>query len=586
MDLPYGGAEYKKSHQMVFGNNTYIEEGKTEQNYDLDIYNYNYDKDSVYKKYDKSEIEAFIIANDIKDKINNKYQIFDKDKKELHDIKYSDFVILVDRSTKFTLFKEIFEYLHIPLTIYKDIDISKSVEVKLIRNILKMINCVLKGDYSNTFKYSYMSIARSYLFRLDDDIIYDTVINNKYYDSEIYKIVKELVDNITKYDLKTLLKEIKDKFDFDSKMISASDIEIRIAILEYFINLAGDLSELDYDLDMFIKYLDTLNDENVEINIPVSIGDNNSVRIMTIHKSKGLEYPICYYTMLSSGFNISDLKDKVLFDNTYGVITPSFINGYSDTFIKTLVKKKYLKEEISEKIRLLYVALTRCMEKMIVVSNLSLDSDDINKDKYKSFKDILDSINKELENFIVPVDLDKLNLNDDYKKKDKKELDKFIKKDLLVNEYKNNEIEVEEEHFSKIINKILTPKEIANMKFGIRIHEVFELMNFKNPNYDLLSNEERKYVERFLSLDLLKDVKNSNIIKEYQFYNDKNEHGIIDLMLEYSDHIDIIDYKLSNIDDINYVNQLNGYKNYIEKKMNKNTNIYLYSIINNTIKKL
>ena len=60
-------------------------------------------------------------------------------------------------------------------------------------------------------------------------------------------------------------------------------------------------------------------------------------------------------------------------------------------------------------------------------------------------------------------------------------------------------------------------------------------------------------------------------------------HGIIDLMLVYDDHIDIIDYKLKNITDENYIKQLNGYKSYIENKLNKKTSTYLYSIIDNNL---
>ena len=57
-------------------------------------------------------------------------------------------------------------------------------------------------------------------------------------------------------------------------------------------------------------------------------------------------------------------------------------------------------------------------------------------------------------------------------------------------------------------------------------------------------------------------------------------------MLEYSDYIDIIDYKLKNISDEEYIKQLNGYKNYIEKISNKKVNIYLYSILDSVYKKL
>ena len=77
---------------MIFGNNTYNNEGKTDQNYNFEIYNYDYDKELGFTK---EEIEAFIIANDIKNKIDNKYKIFDKDELVLRDCSYKDFVILV-----------------------------------------------------------------------------------------------------------------------------------------------------------------------------------------------------------------------------------------------------------------------------------------------------------------------------------------------------------------------------------------------------------------------------------------------------------------------------------------------------------
>ena len=117
MDNDIGGAEYIESHQMVFGNNTYIEKGSTNQNNDFELYKYNYDRSS---EFSKEEIEAFIIANDIKKKVENKYQIFDKDELVLRNAEYNDFVILMDRTSSFDLYKKIFEYMHIPLTLYKD----------------------------------------------------------------------------------------------------------------------------------------------------------------------------------------------------------------------------------------------------------------------------------------------------------------------------------------------------------------------------------------------------------------------------------------------------------------------------------
>ena len=134
MDDEIGGADYKVSHRMVFGNNTYIEQGLTDQNYDMEVYTYG----ETERNISKDEQEAFIIGYDILDKINNHYQVFDKDELLLRDIEYKDFVILLDKSKNFDLYKKIFEYLHIPLTILKDESIRKDQDILVIKNLLKL----------------------------------------------------------------------------------------------------------------------------------------------------------------------------------------------------------------------------------------------------------------------------------------------------------------------------------------------------------------------------------------------------------------------------------------------------------------
>ena len=106
MDDYIGGADYKASHRMVFGNTAYEEEGKTEQNYDFEVIKYN---KSPVQGITKDEQEAFTIGFDILNKITDKYQVFDKSKKILRDVTYNDFVILLDKSKNFELYKKIFE---------------------------------------------------------------------------------------------------------------------------------------------------------------------------------------------------------------------------------------------------------------------------------------------------------------------------------------------------------------------------------------------------------------------------------------------------------------------------------------------
>ena len=602
MDNKFGGAEYKQTHQMIFGNNTYINEGKTEQNYNIDFYKYHIDKDSNYSKYKTNEIEAFIIASDIKEKVDEHFKVFDKDTLELRDIKYSDFVILMDRSKDFNLYKKIFEYFKIPLTILKDENIMEQDEVFLIKNILKLIECCENKEFNNSFYYAFTSISRSYLFRVDDEEIFKQIKENNFINNPILEKVNKIVSKLSNLDLRSLIEEIIYEFDFSNKLISVGNIDMGIAVLEYFLNLSKSLQDLGYDYHDFINYLDEVIKNKSDIRIPVSINDEDSAKIMTIHKSKGLEYPICYYSGLANSFNVSELKEKILYDNEYGIITPSFYLGYQDTFYKELLKKKYYLEEIGEKIRLFYVALTRCKEKMIVVADLEenatyLDSglvSDNNREKYRSFLDILKSIYEEIESYVVPINLDNIEITDKYKiLTTNNQITDIKENELVVSEYINNEIvEVEKTHFSKMVVELIDKNTLNNMRFGVRIHEIFEMIDFKNPKLDKLdiTDFERKCITNFLNQDILKDIDNAKILKEYEFYTKSNDnqecHGIIDLMIEYSDRIDIIDYKLKNVSDDSYLKQLFGYRDYIVNKTKKRVNVYLYSILNNELKEL
>ena len=96
-------------------------------------------------------------------------------------------------------------------------------------------------------------------------------------------------------------------------------------------------------------------------------------------------------------------------------------------------------------------------------------------------------------------------------------------------------------------------------------------------------------VIKFLNNDILKNLDDATIYKESEFMYEKDNilyHGIIDLMIERNDTIDIIDYKLMHTTDDAYLKQLNGYKEYIKNIKCKKVNIYLYSIIDEKLIKL
>ena len=591
MDDDIGGANYKESHEMVFGNNTYNEEGKLNQNNNFEIYNYEYNSKDLYKK---EEIEAFIIANDIKKKIENSYKIFDKDTLEIRDASYNDFVILMDKSTNFDLYKKIFEYLSVPLTIDKDESVTDEIILQIIKNVLILVSKIYEKNYDVEFKYMFISVARSFLFEMSDDEIFDIFNGNLFKNTKIYEICENISKKLDYIDINTLIVEIIDDFNFYDNIIKIGNIDSNITILDYLLNVSNNFIDSNMDIYDFINYLKEIKEKEYDIKISRNKNSSDSVKIMTIHKSKGLEYHICYYSGLYSNFNIKDLNDRFIYSNKYGIVSPYFDEGISNTIYKTLLKEDYIKEEISEKIRLFYVALTRAKEKMILVVDLSGNKKVSDRLKYRSFKDIILSIKEEFEDYITNINIDSLNVTKDYKKIKQTNYLDFItssKDKIIVDniEIKNNVLK--EKTYSKKHNKLITKEEDKSIKLGLDVHYALEVLDFLNPNYEDInvSNYIKDKIQKFLNNELLKNIENAKIYKEYEFmYEKDNElnHGIIDLMIVYKDYIDIIDYKLKNIKDENYLKQLNGYKEYIKGKLNKDVNIYLYSILDESVEKI
>ncbi len=597
MDDNFGGADYSSSHRMIFGNEAYIKEGKTNQNYQTEIYDYTYSKDS---EFTRDEVEAFLVCQDIKEKVESHYQVFDKDKKVLRDITYQDFVILMDRSSKFELYKKIFEYEKIPLTILKDENIMNQIEIYLINNLIELVLKASKKEFDTAFQYAFLSIGRSYLFEMSDQELFTILKEKKYFDTELYHHLEPFFSKIKTLDIENFLIQLIDEFGFYTKLIRVGNVELSTNNLEYIIETSSNLKKLGYTLEEFSLYLKNTIESGREIKIPANSGFGNRVKIMTIHKSKGLEYPICYYTGLSSTFNVGDLKEKILFDNTYGIITPYFKDGYGDTIYKSLFKEKFYSDEISEKIRLFYVALTRCKEKMILIADLKEEESTIEDGKvednrrlsYHSFLEFLKSIYEQVIEYRKEIDLTKVPMSQDYKKRNSKNLEEVISPSSEIISVSEIEIPQEiktKEKFSKSVHEILSKEQVKSIEFGKEVHRVLEYLDFNHPNFDSIDSWLASKIKTFLDLPLLSRREEATIYKEYEFIENKEGkeyHGIIDLMLVYEDHIDIVDYKLKKITDENYRKQLEGYQSYIESVTKKKTNIYLYSILDEKLTEL
>lgn len=590
-----GGANYKKEHQMIYQNRDY-EKYNINKNYNLEILNYNNDN----KKYDTDEAECFIIANDILKRINEHEQVtyMEKDTMKSRDISYRDFVILVDKSRNFDLLKKILESKNIPAVIDKDVSVKEDAEIYILKNLITLIIQVKEKCFDNDFKHAWISIARSYIGNLSDDEIFDVVKNNSYQETEIYKTILELASLCDSVGITHLLELLIEKFDIINKTILDGDINDKLTKLELFINNAKSLNNIGYELYSINDYFNELLSGENDIKMARNTSDGNVVTIMTIHGSKGLEYPYVYLPFLDSDFTRKVDHPLFNFNRAVGIITPYVTNGYRNNFTYYLENIIERKETLSEKIRLFYVAMTRAKEKIIIINkeNLKIEStSDISYSNLINVKKLSDFINYlriPISEFFVSIDLDDVGISKNYN--NTKSLNLKVKStNNIINTTKlviKNKV-IDNKHFSKALTKVIDKDLQSRLDFGTYMHYVFEVCDFKNNNIENLNIEEKakEKIINFLNHEEVKNIKDAEIFKEKEimFVSDENKyHGFIDLLLVYKDHADIIDYKLSNIESEEYKVQLSGYKKYVESTLNLKTNIYLYSISKDVFKKL
>lgn len=567
MSSSVGGADYTRGHQLIAGNLSYIKDDR----YACEILSY--DKQ---KGIDSAYIEAQLIADDIKSRVNT-FKLKD------HLCDYRDITILMDRSSKFDVFKEVLTANNIPTYIETEEKMSESDLLTVIRSIFKLL--------VNYDKHAYISLERSFLCETSDEDIFNNITNNQIFTSPTYIKINDIKTNIDTKTISNILDEIMESFDVYSKLVKIKDVHASNVKIDYLYQLANNLNNLGYTYRDFNDYLVDVFDREDDIKFRIGSEVENAVRITNYHKSKGLEYNVVYYPCLSYSFNQQDKKGDFLFDKNHGIIMPTFIDnrGLRDTFIKELYKYNYDLEDIGEKIRLFYVALTRAKEKMIIVNSfddkiepVDTNLDDVTKASIKNYSSMLTYIMNDLSDFIINKDIPEIKEN-------------TIQKDLFTTLTKSNKLvlkpsieviptEVTTSHFSKQAG-LITKDILDKMELGTKIHYYLEMLDFKNPDYENVDNKYLKKIQAFIDSPLLENIKEAKIFKEYEFMDD-GKHGFIDLLLEYKDKIVIIDYKTKAIDDVHYDEQLNGYRTYVESLSSKPVYCYLYSIIDETYREV
>lgn len=377
MSSDFGGADYKKDHIIKASNTSYDEKGKNEYQHGIFILPYagigEKDGKLIENKDGLYELEAKKVAKNIKKRLENHQLVFDKDEGILREAKYSDFTILSYKSKSFETFEKVFKEEGIPFNAIYDEDIKEDISIVILINIFKLIKAMNETNKDEVMiKHLLFSIMRSFLFDYDDTYLYELFIEGDSYKThEIYIKLSDLAKNYEDKPLKELFDAIIKDFNYLKSFSKLNGAINAIDKNGIFYSKVKVMDDLGYSLSDFIIYLETLTRSNTKMDQTIYSETSEAVTITTVHKSKGLEYPFVYLVN-NSDFREEKLDKKgdyyVLEDGTFYLPLFSDDERKANIFSMNLIKDdSYFKEDEEERLRLLYVALTRAKEEVILV---------------------------------------------------------------------------------------------------------------------------------------------------------------------------------------------------------------------------
>ena len=371
------------------------------------------------EEVDAISLEAKLVSKRIKElfevKDGKRFKVFDKETKEYRDVKYKDIVILL-RATK--NWSEIFldELGAEGIPVYADTGSGyfESIEIRTIMSLLKIIDNPLQD-------VPMIAVLKSPIMGFTAEELSEIRLLNK--EKYFYEIIKDIYDE--EYEVSDTLKAkcnkvISDLEKWRNKTIYTPIDEfiwylymdtayygyvgampngtLRQANLKIVFQRAKQYESTSFKgLFNFITFINKLRKSSGDMGSAKILGENEDVvRIMSIHKSKGLEFPIVFTCGMGKQFNLMDLSNSILFHEELG-FGPDFVNlknrnSYS-TLAKEAIKKRIRLETLSEEMRILYVAFTRAKEKLIITG--------ATRDLDKSIKNWVSAASLD-ENIILP----------------------------------------------------------------------------------------------------------------------------------------------------------------------------------------
>ncbi|MGL5354045.1 MAG: helicase-exonuclease AddAB subunit AddA [Clostridium sp.] len=341
---------------------------------------------------DAMTLEARIVAKRINELFSvvdgKQYKVIDKATGDYRPLKYKDIVILL-RATKgwSEVFLEELGSAGIPVYADTGAGYFESIEIRTIMAILKIIDNPMQD-------VPMISVLRSPIMGFSADELADIRLLNK--DEYFYEIIKKIynseyevsdelkskcdyvIESLNKWRKKSIYTPI-DEFIWHIYMDTSyygyvgamPNGKLRQANLKILFQRAKQYEQTSFKgLFNFINFINKLRKSSGDMGSAKILGENEDVvRIMSIHKSKGLEFPVVFTSGVGKQFNLMDLNNAILYHDELG-FGPEYVdlekrNSYS-TLPKEAIKKRIKLETLSEEMRILYVAFTRAKEKLII----------------------------------------------------------------------------------------------------------------------------------------------------------------------------------------------------------------------------
>ena len=578
-----------------------------------------------------TDYEAFFLAKRIKTLYDEHFQVRDKITGKARDCTWSDFAILLRAGTKQSYYERYLKMFGIPYTASSQKWIFNYAPLNDIYAMLRL--AVYPQD-----NFCYAQVLKTPLINISDVGFSQIMMKNKEpFISDFDKVLNKEDASSFKRGRKVfedLQKALKTKtnaecitmliFEYRYLLLSNSSYQHFIELYDYLFYLAtlADQSNMSH-----FEFVDILQDyvmeekEMEEMDIPVN-QKKDSVKIMTVHKSKGLEFPIVIIPNCENKGQGIKRDGLVFYSDEAGLLihTPDNFSQYRSSKNKTksnfffeMLREEKEKKDSSELKRLLYVAMTRAEVKLIMSGCFTLDDSDemsLQDNKKLSYKTLDDFLKiaptpEKLSSFFNLLsnalakqnrnEIDKLELSffeiPTIEKKDlvkiKKEKDKTIKKHIdYYEKLVSKEFPKNDEPSSTSAKGSIDGKEDRSFFFDydekpIQLGEIAHRMleaELNNSEFDLssfgLGESEKElllqYKKRFFISELGKMALASSYRRtEYGFitkYQGKEEsvpkitRGVIDLFFKYENVVYIVDYKTDKKESNQYDRQLSVYK--------------------------